>query len=325
MPPDFPIDIVLPWVDGNDPAHRAKLKAHITSEKEDTRSDVAGKARFSNMGEIRHCVASINRYAPFIRTIHIVTDGQDPQLEEYINALFPQGHIPMNIVSHEDIFKGYEDFLPTFNSRAIETMIWRIPGLSEHFILMNDDFFITAPLTPENFFQGESTVCYADWYNTLTARLLWAIKPRRKGRKRISFKHSMVKALDILGGGNRFLYLSHTPRALRKSFFEDFFGRYEDLIIKNIQHRFRHEDQFNSQELFYLSQAREGRCIVFPPEDKAIFLMPSKGRRHIERKIKAYGNGEGYMFGCINSLSEASEADRERVLGWLKDCVNPNV
>ncbi|MBR0321681.1 MAG: hypothetical protein IIX08_04760, partial [Bacteroidales bacterium] len=102
------------------------------------------------------------------------------------------------------------------------------------------------------------------------------------------------------------------------------FSRHEDLIIRNIQHRFRHEDQFNSQELFYLSQVQEGRCIVVSPEDKAIFLMPSKGRRHIERKIKAYGNGRGYMFGCINSLSEASETDRERVLGWLKDCVNPN-
>jgi hypothetical protein len=63
---------------------------------------------------------------------------------------------------------------------------------------------------------------------------------------------------------------------------------------------------------------------VVSPEDKAIFLMPSKGRRHIERKIKAYGNGKGYMFGCINSLSEASETDRERVLEWLKDCVNRN-
>lgn len=325
MPPDFPIDIVLPWVDGDDPAHRAKLKAYITSDKEDTLPDVGGDARFSDMGEIRHCVESINRYAPFIRTIHILTDGQDPRLEEYISTLFPQGHIPMNIVSHEDIFKGYEDFLPTFNSRAIETMIWRIPGLSEHFILMNDDFFITSPLTPEDFFRGDSTVCYASWYSSLIERLLWFLKPVRNGHKKISFKHSMANALDILGGGSRFLYLSHTPRALKKSFFKDFFSKHKDLIIRNVQHRFRHKDQFNAQELFYISEMREGRCIVVPPKDKAIFLMPSKGRSHIERKIKAYGDGKGYMFGCVNSLSEASEADRKRVLEWLRDCANLNV
>ena len=319
------IDIVLPWVDGNDPAHKAKLKAYITSDKEDTLPDVGGDARFNDMGEIRHCVASINRYAPFIRTIHIVTDGQDPQLEEYIKTLFPQGHIPMNIVSHEDIFKGYEDFLPTFNSRAIETMLWRIPGLSEHFILMNDDFFITSPLTSEDFFQGDKTVCYASWYNSIFEKILWTLKPARNGHTKISFKHSMANALEILGGGSRFLYLSHTPRALKKSFFEDFFKAHEELIIRNIRHRFRHQEQFNTQELFYISELRKGRCAVISPEGKAIFLMPSKGRRHIERKIKAFGNGKGYMFGCINSLSEASEADRERVLSWLKDCVYPNV
>lgn len=319
MPPDFPVDIVLPWVKGDDPAHKARLKAYITSEREDDRPDVGGEGRFSDMGEIRHCVASINRYAPFIRTIHIVTDGQNPDLEEYMRDLFPQGHIPMNIISHQDIFKGYEEFLPTFNSRAIETMIWRIPGLSEHFILMNDDFFITSPLTPQDFFLGEDTICYASWYSTLAAKTLWALKPKRKGRRRISFKHSMVNALDLLGGGRMFLYLGHTPRALKRSFFEDFFSRREDLIVRNIRHRFRHEEQFNSQELFYISEARQGRCVVIPPKDKAIFIMPSKGRKHIERKIKAFGNGEGYKFGCINTLSEASVADRERVLEWLKD------
>lgn len=318
LSPDFPIDIVLPWVDGDDPVHKEKLKAYVTSREEDTRPDVGGAGRYSDMGEIRHCITSINRYAPFIRTIHIVTDGQDPKIEEYISGLFPQGHIPMNIVSHKDIFEGYENYLPTFNSRAIETLIWRIPGLSEHFILMNDDFFITSPLSPEDFFRDEKTICYASWYSSTVEKILWKLKPRKKGHKRISFKHSMANALKALGGGRWFLYLTHTPRALRKSFFEKFFKEHEELIIKNIQHRFRHEDQFNTQELFYISESRQGRCIVVSPEGKALFLMPSRGYRHIKRKLKAFSDGEGYMFGCINSLSEASVEDREFVLDWLK-------
>lgn len=318
MSPDYPIDIVLPWVDGDDPAHKVKLMAYITSRNENTRPDVGGEGRYSNMGEIRHCIASINRYAPFIRTIHIVTDDQDPKLEEYVSELFPQGHIPMNIVSHKEIFKGYEEFLPTFNSRAIETMIWRIPGLSEHFILMNDDFFITSPLSAEDFFRDEKTVCYASWYSRLFEAILWSLKPKRRGQKKISFKHSMANALKEIGGGSRFLYLTHTPRAMRKSFFEKFFKEHEDLIIKNIQHRFRHEDQFNTQEIFYISEWRQGRCMVVSPEGKALFLMPSKGRRHIDRKLKAFGDGKGYLFGCMNSLSEASAEDREFVLEWLR-------
>lgn len=320
LSPDFPIDIVLPWVDGDDPAHKAKLAAYLTSKNEDTRPDVGGDVRYSNLGEIHHCIASINRYAPFIRTIHIVTDGQDPKVEEYISGMFPQGYIPMKIISHEDIFRGYEEYLPTFNSRAIETLIWRIPGLSEHFILMNDDFLITSPVSPKDFFRDGQTVCYATWYNAIVEKILWALKPRKGGHKRISFKHSMANALKALGGGSRFLYLTHTPRALKKSFFEDFFKTHEELIIKNIQHRFRHEEQFNTQELFYISECRRGRCTVESPEGKALFLMPSRGRRHIERNIKAFGDGHGYKFACINSLSEASPEDRESVLDWLRKC-----
>ena len=322
MSPDFPVDIVLPWVDGNDPIHQTKLKRYVTSQKEDTRPDVGGEERFCDMGEIRHCIASINRFAPFVRTIHIVTDNQDPKLEKFISRLFPEGHIPMNIVSHEDIFKGYEQYLPTFNSRAIETMIWRIPGLSEHFILMNDDFFITSPLSSSDFFINGKAICYASWYSTILEKIIWTLKPRRNGHKKISFKHSMVKALEALGGGKRFIYLTHTPRALKKSFFKEYFSEHEDMIIRNIQHRFRHEEQYNSQELFYISEARRNRCVLISPKGKALYMCPSKGRRHIERKIKDFGDGKGYMFGCINSLSGAPETDRKRVIEWFRSCVN---
>lgn len=319
MPPDFPIDIVLPWVDGDDPEYRKKLKQYVTDKREDLRPDVGGNGRFSNLGEIRHCIISVNRFAPFIRNIFIVTDGQDPELEEYMKDMFPQGHIPMQVIDHKVIFEGYEEFLPTFNSRAIETLIWRIPGLSEHFILMNDDFFLTSPVTPEDFFRAEKTVCYASFYSTLKADILWALKPRHNGQKRISFKKSMVNAARILGKEKRFLYLAHTPRALKKSFFENFFSRNNNLIIRNISHRFRHEEQFNTQELFYISELRESRCLILSPKEKAIFIMPSKGKRHIERKIRTFGNGKGYKFGCINSLSEATTEERKIVLKWLKE------
>ena len=41
--------------------------------------------------------------------------------------------------NHKEIFKGYENYLPTFNIRTIETAFHRIRNLSEHFIYFNDD------------------------------------------------------------------------------------------------------------------------------------------------------------------------------------------
>jgi hypothetical protein len=50
--------------------------------------------------------------------------------------------------------------LPTYNSNVIELHCWRIPGLNEHFILLNDDFLFTNPVWPSDFFtaDGEKVV-----------------------------------------------------------------------------------------------------------------------------------------------------------------------
>ena len=44
------------------------------------------------------------------------------------------------------------DALPTFNSHAIESALHRVPDLAEHFVYLNDDFFLGRPLGPETFF-----------------------------------------------------------------------------------------------------------------------------------------------------------------------------
>ena len=230
-----PVDFVISWVDGNDPAHKQKLASYKGGHKNASRDDVAGSTRFANIGEINYCVASIHRFARFARQIFIITDGQNPNLEEFLSQHF-DNIIPIRIVDHKDIFKGYEEYLPTFNSRAIEAMMWRIPGLSERFVYLNDDFLFVAPCTEKDFFEGDKTVCYADWYSTPFAKFLRFIKPKKKGHKPIGFKDSMLNALAIIGESSRFLYLAHTPRALRKSFYEKFFAEHPDILVKNIRH-----------------------------------------------------------------------------------------
>ena len=72
-----PIDAVITWVDGADPAHAARLAAFLGTS---ARPTAAHATRFSDAGEIEWCVASILRFAPWIRTIHVVTDRQVPPL-----------------------------------------------------------------------------------------------------------------------------------------------------------------------------------------------------------------------------------------------------
>ena len=311
-----PVDVVITWVDGEDSAFKARRSRYLNNG-EDLHDDVAGATRYASVGEIYLCLASINRFAPFVHHIYIVTDGQvPPHLDAFLQDNFPDGSIPYSIVDHSVIFAGHEHCLPVFNSRAIETLLWRIPGLSERYIYFNDDVMLLSPVTEEDFFSGEATCCYAKPYSTLLARGLHALKHRQNGHKPMGFKMSLMNAMRYTGQRRHFLFLLHTPMALRRSRMEQLFERYPDAIETNISQRFRHPSQFNPQELFYLTEQSEGRCIVKASHDNVFYFKPHDGQRYTSRKIKELARTRA-LFACMNSLDQATPKDREDIIRCL--------
>lgn len=67
-----PIDVVMPWVDGNDPEHRASLARHWPKQPWLRPAPY----RFRENGELRYALRSIHFHLPWVRTIHLVTNGQ---------------------------------------------------------------------------------------------------------------------------------------------------------------------------------------------------------------------------------------------------------
>jgi len=143
----FPIDAVYTWVDGEDPAWLARKNAALGSEGNAGLSTLAANdSRFTSRDELMYSLRSLDRYAEWIRTIYLVTDDQVPA---WLDTSNPR----IKVVSHREIF-GDTGRLPTFNSHAIETRLHRIPGLSEHYLYMNDDVFFGREVSPELFFHG---------------------------------------------------------------------------------------------------------------------------------------------------------------------------
>lgn len=145
----FAIDAVFLWVDGNDSEHR-QLRNTWKAKEKNMHEDAAVEYRYADHGELRYALRSIMLYAPWIRTIHIVTNGQVPQ---WLDTTHPK----VRIVTHDCIFPD-NSVLPTFNTHAIEVFMDRIPGLAEHFLAFNDDFFLCAPMTPEMFFPNKGKI-----------------------------------------------------------------------------------------------------------------------------------------------------------------------
>lgn len=311
-----PIDAVITWVDGDDPVHRAKRRMYASPDAQ-ANDDIGGEIRYKSVGEIRYCVASILRFAPFIRTIFIVTDGQDPHLEDMLDRHFPDRTTDIRIIDHKVIFKGYEHCLPVFNSLAIESMLWRIPGLADRFIYLNDDVMLGAPVTPDDFFIGDRLVCYAarmSWH--FAAFLRWA-KHLGRNHKVFGFKDSMVNAADVLGRHDYFLRFDHIPHMLLRDVFEKYYESHPEVLEANISHRFRDASQYNPQELCYLLAEEQGRAEVRSNKGNYLYIYPRKRKNYIDDKLKTFDKCPDARLMCINSLNNADPQDVMKVLSWL--------
>lgn len=134
------IDIVLTWVDGNNPLWQDRYLKYSNECADGDKRQI----RFRDWGLLKYWFRSIETFAPWVRKIHFVTSGEFP---EWLD----RDHPKLNWVKHEDFIP--HEFLPTFNINAIETNLHRIDGLSECFIYFNDDVFLTQQTRPTDFFR----------------------------------------------------------------------------------------------------------------------------------------------------------------------------
>lgn len=137
------IDFVITWVDMNDPKWRADFLKY--SGKADNEKNSVSEARFRDYGFLRYWFRGVEKFAPWVRKIHFVTSGQKP---DWLDETNPK----INLVNHKDYIP--EQFLPTYNSVVIERYLHKIPGLAEHFVYFNDDFYIINKISTERFFKN---------------------------------------------------------------------------------------------------------------------------------------------------------------------------
>lgn len=113
-----------------------------------------GNPRYRTWGTEELLVRCIRKNLPWIRTIHILLarpSQVQPWMEKYLAAK-PQDTLPtVRFVFHKDFMPA--DKLPTFNSRAIEMYLHRIPDLAPYFLYGNDDMFPLSPMSVEDFFR----------------------------------------------------------------------------------------------------------------------------------------------------------------------------
>ena len=319
-----PIDVVIAWVDGDDPKLAQKRNNYVHGTNIPIGSG-AHSTRFASSNEIRYCVLSVLRFAPFVRNIFIVTDEQDPGIHTDVRKYFPGRLESIRIVDHKEIFEGYESYLPTFNSISIANMIWRIKGLSENFVYFNDDTFLIRSIEPEEWFVNGRPVLRGRWVPATTPRALWNsitiafnrhLLGKRDFEPRASFHLGQWNAAAMLGFKFRYFTNSHTPHSVNRKLVEEYFGKNDSLLRKNISFRFRDHSQFTFISLSNHLQLLDGNRHIAGPA--LAYLKPEgHGDDYVDRKIALCENKPGIRFMCIQGLETCRNEDREKLYRWL--------
>lgn len=296
---------MITWVDGSDPAHVAK-RAALREASSHREADLP--TRWKSSREIYWCIASILQNAPFVRRIHVATDDQRPADLELFerSGLCEAGRIV--IVDHREVFEGYEDALPTFNSLSIEAVLHRIPGLSEHFVYFNDDFFLNRPVAPKEFFGPDGIpVLRGTWEapdrrrpKMIVRRFLRKLRGSRNMRPSYRVAHEV--GAQLAGVTGNFLLTQHLPRPMRRSTIEAFHREHADALPRQLGYRLRHRDQYLPASLAnHLEFRREGAPTQ--PDTGMVYYKPG-ARFSLDEFVTAVEAAEE-PFGCLQSLDEA--------------------
>uniref|UniRef100_A0AAV2J081 N-acetylglucosamine-1-phosphotransferase subunits alpha/beta n=1 Tax=Knipowitschia caucasica TaxID=637954 RepID=A0AAV2J081_KNICA len=127
-----------------------------TPISESKQNEDISASRFEDNEELRYSLRSVEKHAPWVRHIFVVTNGQIPS---WLNLDNPR----VTVVAHQDIFLN-QSHLPTFSSPSIETHIHRIPGLSQKFIYLNDDVMFGKDVWPDDFYtHSKGQKVYLTW------------------------------------------------------------------------------------------------------------------------------------------------------------------
>ncbi len=296
------IDLVYLWVNGNDPKWIAKRQATIGDL---SLKDVNCKGRYADNGELKYSLRSVEKYAPWIHKIFIVTDSQIP---EWLDTTHPK----IQIVDHTEIMPP--ECLPCFNSSVIEHYLHKIPRLSEYFLFANDDMFINQPVTPETFFGKDNLPKVR--MNRRPFRKLYINFKTKIQKKQLSNYMQKVHNAALLVEKKYGKYFNckthHNIDAYLKSYYEYARQLFDKEISATRCHHVRAQNDIQRNLYSYVLLAEKHAHLCYVTQHTSF-------RLHIDNR-KYYDKFRRYnpVFFCMNDSQFANDDDRRSAAQFLQ-------
>lgn len=300
----YDIDLVYLWVDGSDPQWFAK-KQHFLGHDSPHNTEAFSKARTENNDELKYSLRSVEKNAPWIRRIFVVTDEQTPGWLEL-------SHPKVKVVDIREILP--EQAIPCYNSVVIEYFLYKIPDLSEHFLYANDDMFIHKPIEPGFFFNANGypiirlqRAFFGKWLNRI--KRLFNIYTNIY-RKTIDLSARLVD--------ERFgKYYSGTPHHNIDSYLKSDYrqvveGDFREYIWPTITNRMRTENDIQRIIFLYYALAVKRGELRYVGRGESCRIRVQKP------DFMLYITRYSPVLFCLNDTHRATDEDRKRIKPFLK-------
>ena len=142
------IDLVYTWCDSADPVWNARRLATMKAFGLVPVPSENGECRYAANDELRFSLRSAEKFVTWVRRVFLVI-ADDATPPKWLRL----DHSRLRIVRLGEILP--DPVKPCFCSDAIEHRLAFIPGLSERYLLSNDDTFFARPLTPGFFYASD--------------------------------------------------------------------------------------------------------------------------------------------------------------------------
>ena len=298
------IDLVYLWVDGNNPEWLARRAAFLDAK---TDNSLTNSRSYLNNDELKYSLRSVERYAPWIRNIFILSDNQKPKWLDISNP-------KIKIIDQNDILPNKS--LPCFNSNVLEHFLYKIPNLSEHFLLSNDDMFLNRTVLPDTFFA-------ADGFPIIRLnrkpfrRFRWFLREQILKKPHKLYSKALFNAAELVK--NKFgVFYNGLPHHNIDSYLKSDCLRVSEQIFKDEidQMKMNHVRSSNDiQRVIYSYVAlAEKRGHLQHVSSKDSLHVHIQKERHYERLEKI-----NPTFFCMNDTEYADDNDRMKLKEWLNN------
>ena len=309
------IDAVITWVDGSEPNYKLKLEENLKNKK-------IIISQYTQANEIDFCVASIIKFAPFVRKIFIVTDKQKPRFSGIRHMVSLE---KIEIIDHEEIFRDNLDCMPSFNIRSIDALLFKIKDLSDKFIYFNDDMFLIKETTKEDWFKDNKAILTGSWAKTYNKQLIKTISHKIKNLLNIrpSFNAAQSKAANIVGFHNKYFKSFHCGRPQIKSVIKDFYDKNPQRLTNQIRYKFRDGRQYMPYSLCWHLLIKEN-LYVESSTNKLVEINKSRNlsAKKLEKILKSIDSKAEVKFLNIQDLNMAEPETQQVFQNWFIRKIN---